>query len=839
VLVRRPGHRPSLATEMRLTTIFNLVAIICLSMVLPQALLGATPAGTIVSNSASLQHDGGTVSSNTVSVTVALQAAAALSLGSTSQTGAPGTILYYAATLTNQGNGSDAFNIVVTSARGWTKACYLDSNNDGVHQSTETTALSTTSAIAAGAAVKFFAAVTIPAGTAGGTQDTLTVAATSVGDTTVSKSAVCTATVSQSAAVVLSPTSASRTATPGQTLSYPVTLTNSGSGADSFSLTIASAQGWTTKCIRDDNNDGVLQAEETTIVSNTGSLAANGQFRFFGLVTVPSGAAAMQGSLTITARSAVNSSTTAAATYTVTVQTNTQPGVKITPNTASVIKPNKNTVYFPVSITNDGSAADSFNLSIASNQGWPTHIYDDTNQNGVFDAGETTLIGATSALSVGASKRVFAAVDIPGGEAAGTKSTITFRVNSAADPNCNAQGSYYATVQSTITGDIDNDGQVTLTDVNAAAQIAAGATGNWSATQLGMADANGDGVVNIQDVMYLLNVANGVLSQLDQSAGLTLSLPALTAPAGASLPIPVAFDEGTGVAGIQFSVQYDPALLDISAALPGDQMTDPNWQVICNASSGQINIIAYNTTGATLPAGAGNLLNLSAQVADTAPLGVVTPLVCADPLFTDVTGAGNIAVQTTDGSMTITEAGAIAVVVTRHGTTTPIANAHVEALLNGQLVQSATTDALGNCALSGLAPGSYDVLVSAAAYYGEGTADIVVTGSETASLAVGLVAQTKANTGAIEGYVFNTTTGKPIKRAKVQFNLSGRRIAYVYTDANGRYYRIGLAPDENYQVVASLSGYTTQTQTVGIYANVMSKADFQLQPAVITNKRIY
>jgi uncharacterized repeat protein (TIGR01451 family) len=106
-------------------------------------------------------------------------------------------------------------------------------------------------------------------------------------------------TVSQVAAAQTAPASGSGAAQAGQIVYYPLTVTNKGNGTDTFTLAAASGSSpaWTVTIYKDDGggggtaNDGVHQAGETHVASNTGSLAAEATFKCFVAVAIPASAA--------------------------------------------------------------------------------------------------------------------------------------------------------------------------------------------------------------------------------------------------------------------------------------------------------------------------------------------------------------------------------------------------------------------------------------------------------------------------------------------------------------------------------------------------------------------
>lgn len=75
---------------------------------------------------------------------------------------------------------------------------------------------------------------------------------------------------------------------------YAYTVTNTGNDSNTFALSAASGAGgntWTVTIYADDNQDGIHQPGETTVIATTGALAADANFRFFVAVSIPSGTA--------------------------------------------------------------------------------------------------------------------------------------------------------------------------------------------------------------------------------------------------------------------------------------------------------------------------------------------------------------------------------------------------------------------------------------------------------------------------------------------------------------------------------------------------------------------
>ena len=98
--------------------------------------------------------------------------------------------------------------------------------------------------------------------------------------------------VSQVGGVDVSPATSSEVGFASAELVFPAIIRNTGNGADSYALALSGAPaGWTAVIYRDDNGDGVLQPGETTVVSNTGSLGYETEYKVLVKITVPSSVA--------------------------------------------------------------------------------------------------------------------------------------------------------------------------------------------------------------------------------------------------------------------------------------------------------------------------------------------------------------------------------------------------------------------------------------------------------------------------------------------------------------------------------------------------------------------
>src|SRR5438034_110976 len=164
-----------------------------------------TQAGTQFSNWATLSFtSGGTgyaVASDTVAILVGQVAGVSLQPPRVNS-GAPGTAVVFAHTLTNTGNGPDSFTVAAVSVRGWPVSLYRDWNGDGLLDAGDSL-LTGPVPLGYGAAASLIAQVAIPAGASPGVSDTITVTATSRFNPAVSSSVRDRLDVSASGAVTI------------------------------------------------------------------------------------------------------------------------------------------------------------------------------------------------------------------------------------------------------------------------------------------------------------------------------------------------------------------------------------------------------------------------------------------------------------------------------------------------------------------------------------------------------------------------------------------------------------------------------------------------------------
>lgn len=195
--------------------------------------------------------------------------------------------------------------------------------------------------------------------------------------------------VSQVAGVDVSPATSSEVGFASAQLVFPTIIRNTGNGTDSYALALSGVPaGWTAVIYRDDNGDGILQPGETTIVSNTGSLGHETEYKVLVKITVPSSVAdGAVANVTLTATSAFNSGVYDTSVMTVTINQAVVDVVKV----ASITDPKPgDEITYTITWENTGSA-DAHELVIT----------DPINMNLTYVAGSMVYDGDTTDMNPG------------------------------------------------------------------------------------------------------------------------------------------------------------------------------------------------------------------------------------------------------------------------------------------------------------------------------------------------------------------------------------------------------------------------------------------------------
>lgn len=203
-----------------------------------------------------------------------------------SQSGDPGDVVRYLITVNNSGNGADSYTLSnVSSDQGWTWTFYIDTNDDGVFDAGDVEAANTGS-IASGGSQGMWAVATIPAGTADATVDASVFRATS-DDNSATSDETGTTTVTAPVLSLDKEVSPSGDQPPGATLTYTVTITNSGTGAASNVIIKDAIPANTTYVADSMTIDAASQSDASD--SPTDESECDGTTAVFGVGTVAAG----------------------------------------------------------------------------------------------------------------------------------------------------------------------------------------------------------------------------------------------------------------------------------------------------------------------------------------------------------------------------------------------------------------------------------------------------------------------------------------------------------------------------------------------------------------------
>jgi len=370
--------------------------------------------------------------------------------GQTVASAAQGATVSFTNVLTNTGNASDVFDVVVGAGTFPAGTSYNLYRSDGVTPLTDSNSngIPDTGPLAAGASTNVILKVTLPASATGG--------AYSVGKTArsandPSKSATATDVLSTIVANSVDVTNnaafpgglgggtgpegsavVSLSTNPNSTVRFTLYVNNTSGQGDNYDMAASTdgsfgsltlPAGWAVT-FRDASN---------AILTNTGNIAAGGNKLVYADVDVPAGYVAGAVSLFFRALSPISSASDAIHDA---VSVNVVRGFTLVPNNSAQVAPGGSVVYTHVLVNNgnvtEGDGAGSFtSFSSANDQaGWTSALYYDTNNSGVFDAGDLPLTDLVllGGLAPGANLRVFQQVFSPAGAPLGQVNTSTVTV---------------------------------------------------------------------------------------------------------------------------------------------------------------------------------------------------------------------------------------------------------------------------------------------------------------------------------------------------------------------------------------------------------------------------
>jgi uncharacterized repeat protein (TIGR01451 family) len=201
--------------------------------------IAGTAATTLISDQADVSYKSGVTSLTVHSTLDTDRVATLVGIGITpatqSQNGTPGDQKSYQLTLTNYGNAEDTATLTLTSAAGWQWSFKVyeddDYSSSGDYRRQFADQGRTVSIrISAGRTITIQVVATIPVGTSDRTVDTAAIVGKSALDASKTSSVNCTLTVMAPVFTLTKVVSPTGTQPPGTTLTYMVTLTNTGTG---------------------------------------------------------------------------------------------------------------------------------------------------------------------------------------------------------------------------------------------------------------------------------------------------------------------------------------------------------------------------------------------------------------------------------------------------------------------------------------------------------------------------------------------------------------------------------------------------------------------------------
>lgn len=411
-------------------------------LILTAAHAAAPPAGTSIANQASATYTDSsgvshTVTSNVVQTTVSQVGALTLAANGAANATA-GSVVYYPETLTNTGNGSDSFNLTTANSGGFTMSSVQIYADNGSGQPTGSP-LTSTGALASGAAFKLIVVATLPSAATAGQTNTITVTGTSVFDNTKTASVTDTTTVTNNAVVTVTKAVSAASGAPGSgPYTYTLTYTNTGnSTATSVALTdiiptgmtyVAGSARWSvTGSTALSDSGGTTGTAPNTITSSYTSGSTTWAATLAQLTAGQSGTVSFQvnvaagtasGTLNNTATFSYNNgtgTTVNGTTNTVAFTVKQSAGVTISGQTVAGPAAPGSSVSFTNIVTNNGNGTDTFNITVGTNTFPSGTTFQLFKSDGVTPLADTNGDGIpdTGPLAPGATYNVILRANLP------------------------------------------------------------------------------------------------------------------------------------------------------------------------------------------------------------------------------------------------------------------------------------------------------------------------------------------------------------------------------------------------------------------------------------------
>ena len=280
------------------------IVLVTLLSFTPALALG-TPAGTPITNQATVDYtdaNGNPLQTLSNIVTTIVSQVSSVTVDPDRASPAlPGDTVYYAHTVTNNGNGNDTIDLTAVSSTGWVTALYFDADGSGTFTPGDVLATDTdgdtvpdTGVLGADGNYFILVRLTVPAGIASGTADTTTVTGTSNLAPFDSDTAIDTTTINAPDLSVVKSVLPAGPQPPLTVLTYTIVVTNNGLGNAASVVVTDPAPGFTTYVAGSITlNGGSLTDANLDDAADFGFTAANA-------VTVTIGTLAPGASATVT-----------------------------------------------------------------------------------------------------------------------------------------------------------------------------------------------------------------------------------------------------------------------------------------------------------------------------------------------------------------------------------------------------------------------------------------------------------------------------------------------------------------------------------------------------------